>query len=81
MSVRTKGGWRMPKTYTTILGDMWDMIAQKTLGSGLYTDALMKSNLQYRHIFIFSAGITLTIPDVPVKAADSLPPWKRGDVV
>lgn len=69
----------MPKTYTTILGDMWDAIAKKMLGSEMYTDALISANLKYSHIYIFSAGITLTIPDVPIKAEESLPPWKRGD--
>lgn len=71
----------MPNTYTTILGDMWDMIAKKTLGSELYKNALMNSNLAHRHIYIFPAGIKLTIPEVPTKTVDSLPPWKRGDTV
>ena len=29
------------KIYTTVQGDMWDMIAHKTLGSTALTDRLM----------------------------------------
>ncbi|GHU42184.1 hypothetical protein FACS1894111_05670 [Clostridia bacterium] len=71
----------MPKTYTTISGDMWDLIAKKTLGNEMQTDALIKANIKQRHIFVFRAGVTLTIPDLPVKLPDSLPPWKRREFV
>lgn len=68
----------MPKTYRTILGDYWDAIAKKTLGNEMLVAELIKSNLKYRNIFIFPADILLTIPDVPIKAAAGLPPWKQG---
>ncbi len=68
----------MPKTYTTTLGDMWDLIAQKTLGSEIYTDALIKANLEHRSIYIFPANIKLTIPDIAAKPLAGLPPWKQG---
>lgn len=71
----------MPKTYITTLGDMWDAIAKRELGSEMHTDALMKANIKHRHTFIFSAGVVLTIPAVPVKTPDDLPPWKRGAAV
>lgn len=64
--------------YTTIAGDMWDGIAYKTLGNEAYTDALMKQNPEYRRLFIFPAGIVLTIPDVETRVSAELPPWKRG---
>ena len=32
------------KTYTTVQGDMWDMIAYKQLGSVALTDRLMWAN-------------------------------------
>lgn len=57
---------------------MWDAIALKTLGSEMYTDALINNNLKHRHIYIFPAGVVLTIPAVTVKPPLSLPPWKRG---
>jgi len=67
----------MPKTYTTILGDMWDVIAFKTLGNANYKDVLIKSNLRHKYIFLFPAGVVLTIPDIEVKPPPTLPPWKR----
>ena len=67
----------MSKTYLTVSGDMWDMIAKKTLGSEMRADALIKANIKYRHIFIFPANIRLTIPDAPARPAGGLPPWKR----
>ena len=68
----------MPKTYKTTLGDMWDAIALKTLGSEMHKDTLINSNQKHRHIYIFPAGVVLTIPVVTVAPPSSLPPWKRG---
>ena len=64
--------------YTAIAGDMWDEIAYKTLGDEAYTDKLMKQNPEYRRLFLFPAGIVLTIPDPDEKVSAELPPWKRG---
>lgn len=66
-------------TYTTVQGDMWDSIAYTQLGDVAYTDKLMNLNPEYRDIFIFPAGIVLTLPDaVAVSTPDSAtPPWKR----
>lgn len=66
--------------YTTIAGDMWDGIAYKTMGDESYTDKLMKENQQFRHLVVFPAGITLSIPDVESEVSAELPPWKRGIV-
>ena len=73
----TKGGGTMTK-YTTIAGDMWDAIAYKTLGDEAYTDRIMKLNPEYRRLFVFPAGIVLTIPEPESQVAAGLPPWKRG---
>lgn len=62
--------------YTTIAGDMWDGIAYKTLGDEACLDKLIKENKKYRHIFIFPAGITLSIPDPKTEVSADLPPWK-----
>lgn len=67
--------------YTTIAGDMWDGIAYKTLGDEAHTDKVMKANPQYRAVFVFPAGITLTIPEVETAVSADLPPWKRGRTV
>ena len=34
----------MSRIYTTVQGDMWDMIAYKEMGSVDYTDDLMNAN-------------------------------------
>lgn len=67
----------MAKTYTTVQGDMWDMIAKREMGSERFTHLLISANQAYRMYTTFSAGIQLTIPDVPKQVAESLPPWKR----
>lgn len=68
----------MSKIYTTISGDMWDQIAYTQMGSVLYTDKLIKANADYAAMFIFPAGVVLTIPEVEEKQSMELPPWKRG---
>lgn len=65
------------ETYTTVLGDMWDIIAKKRLGSELYMDKLIAANPKYAATVIFSAGVVLTIPDISLETSVNLPPWKR----
>ena len=69
----------MPKTYTTIQGDLWDSIAYHQLGSVHYTDKLLKLNQQYREIYIFPAGIVLQLPEPEKTINHTLPPWKRRE--
>ena len=66
------------KTYTTVQGDMWDSIAYRQLGSTDYTDKLINLNRAHREIYVFPAGIVLTLPEVAPAVNNSLPPWKRG---
>ena len=73
-----KDGQGMSKTYTTISGDMWDQIAYTQMGSVLHTDKLIKANADYAAMFVFPAGVVLTIPEVEEKQSMELPPWKRG---
>ena len=65
------------KTYTTVQGDMWDSIAFAQLGDVAHTDKLMNANLQYREYYTFPAGIVLTLPEIPERTSDTLPPWKQ----
>ena len=65
------------RTYTTVQGDMWDKIAFNELGSTDYTDELMSVNRKYLDVYIFDAGIVLTIPDIQKKTSSKLPPWKK----
>lgn len=67
----------MSRIYTTVQGDMWDMIAYKEMGSVDYTDDLMNANRSLLGYFSFPSGIVLTIPDVVERRASTLPPWKQ----
>lgn len=67
----------MSKIYTTVQGDMWDMIAYKEMGSVDYADDLMNANSSLLGHFSFPSGIVLTIPDVQETGASTLPPWKQ----
>ena len=66
-------------TYTTVLGDTWDMIAFKIWGKEKYAKELVEANLNYVEIIIFSAGVVLNVPNITNTTDNSsLPPWKRG---
>lgn len=67
----------MSRIYTTVQGDMWDMIAYKEMGSVDYTDDLMNANSSLLSYFSFPEGVMLTIPDVVERSASTLPPWKQ----
>lgn len=65
------------KSYTTVQGDMWDSIAYAKLGNVAHTDKLMNANLKYREYYTFPAGIVLTLPEIPKRSSNTLPPWKK----
>lgn len=67
-------------SYTTILGDTWDVIALKTLGSEMYLAKLVAANKRYADIITFPAGVALDIPEASPEIDGGLPPWKRGAV-
>jgi len=59
---------------------MWDSIAYKLYGGVNAMDALISANSKYRKVYIFSAGITLNIPDIEEKTSSStLPVWKNAE--
>lgn len=69
----------MATTYNTIQGDTFDLIALKTMGDEAYTGQLIDANPAQADTVIFSAGVKLAIPGVPIPSvADNLPPWRRG---
>lgn len=69
----------MARTYTTIQGDTWDLIAYKTLGAEHYMKEFIEANPQYIHVFSFSAGVVLTIPEITEEEDESLlPVWRTG---
>ena len=63
--------------YTTVAGDMWDMIALKIMGSENYTSDLIEANLEHINTVVFNAGVELVIPEIKAAKLSSLPPWKR----
>lgn len=64
-------------TYTTKSGDMWDSIACAQLGSASYMDQLINANLRHKDIYLFPAGVVLTLPEVQTPVNSLLPPWKQ----
>ena len=65
-------------SYTTIQGDMWDLIAYKVYGNERYINLLLEANQKHRNTAIFSAGVVLTCPDVPADSLpEFLPQWRR----
>ena len=67
----------MPRMYTTISGDVWDMIAKEQLGGERYTSLLMQANPEHLDTVVFSAGVSLVLPEVTTPIPESLPPWRR----
>lgn len=50
------------KTYTTIAGDTWDIIAYKVYGDDKDFERIMDANLSHIDTLLFSAGVKLNIP-------------------
>lgn len=69
----------MAKTYTTVQGDTWDLIAYRTLGSEYLLPLLLEENKQHRKTVIFSGGITLNIPDIDAEEENERPEWLGED--
>ena len=66
--------------YVTKSGDMWDSISYELTGSNEQTESLMKANMQYAEVYIFSAGIHLVVPDFEAIVTEAdMPPWKSGE--
>lgn len=66
------------RTYTTVSGDTWDVIAKKVYGDEKKVQEIMEANTDYLDVVIFSAGITLNVPEIEqTSTSEYLPPWKR----
>lgn len=63
--------------YTTIQGDMWDMIAYKVYGNESGMSQLLDANQNYRDYVIFPAGIGLNVPTFSQSEVSLLPPWRQ----
>ncbi|MBG9479370.1 tail protein X [Lysinibacillus sphaericus] len=62
-------------SYTTIQGDMWDLIAYKLWGSEYLLPFLFEANPQYKDILIFEGGLLLKVPEVLVEDVTERPEW------
>ena len=66
------------RSYRTVQGDTWDLIALKVypeLGGEKFTSVLMDANPEHVETVIFSAGVELSSPEVSVPVSRRLPPW------
>lgn len=69
----------MAKTYTTLQGDTWDVIAQRVYGDDHQCSVLMVANPDYKATMFFSAGVILNVPEiVPTTKTMPQPPWHTG---
>lgn len=67
------------KTYTTVQGDMWDLIAYQQLGNQYAINQLLVLNKNYATTMVFDAGVVLNLPDVVTpKPMAGLPPWRAA---
>lgn len=67
----------MRKTYTTIQGDMWDLIAKRLYNDEASLNVLLEANQQYADIVVFPAGIVLEVLEYTALVTSMLPPWRR----
>lgn len=67
------------KTYRTVQGDAWDSIAYKLWGKEHFMHYLMAANPAHLDILVFTAGIKLSVPALPVSSTttEGLPPWMQ----
>ena len=67
----------MRKTYTTIQGDMWDMMAKRIYGDEAALNVLLEANQRYADMVVFPAGVELDAPEYTAPVTSMLPPWRR----
>ena len=67
----------MRRTYTTIQGDMWDLIAKRLYNDEASLNILLEANQQYADIVVFPAGIVLEVPEYTAPVTSMLLPWRR----
>jgi phage tail protein X len=65
------------RTYTTLQGDAWDLIAYRIYGDESYMKYLIEANWDYADVLVFPSGIALAIPDLPEEAEEGAPFWRE----
>lgn len=73
------------RVYVTTQGDWWDVISIRCYGMKRGDDHLMhkliEANYDLKNVSKFPAGLTVVVPEVPVRTEIPLVPWKRALVV
>ena len=69
----------MSKTYTTIQGDTWDLIAYKLYGSEKYMKNLIQANWPLLEVLVFSSGTVINVPDIPEDSDEDAPFWRSNN--
>lgn len=67
--------------YVTRQNESWDSISQDFYGTPHRMAELVQANPQYMDLLTFDYGVRLRIPLLEDRGSDSLPPWKRGEVL
>ena len=69
------------KTYTTVQGDCWDLVAFKVYGSEKYMALLADANPSLLDFLVFPSGTVINIPDIPegYDAEDTVV-WRQPDI-
>ena len=67
----------MVKKCVSRVGDTWDLIAWREMGSCAYTEKLIDANRDKIETFIFSDGVELVVPEIDNSVKKSiLPAWR-----
>lgn len=61
--------------YTTVDGDMYDLISYKMYGSEYHVDQIIDANPLYFNVIRFTTGFVLNIPILSVETVIPNPPW------
>lgn len=64
------------RIYATVQGDMWDSIAYEFYGDVKYIGLLLQNNTDLLDVFVFSAGTSVYIPELPEEDEEDVPEWR-----
>lgn len=69
----------MPKIYTTVEGDSFDLLALRFYRDNRLASVIMQENPDHMDTLVFEAGVKLSIPDLNTDVKPvTLPPWRRS---
>ena len=65
------------RIYIAESGDTWDSISFKFYEDEFKVEFLINVNRDLMHIFVFSGGERVKIPELPEDVSSSLPDWRK----